>query len=232
MGPTMDRRSPLPSTARVRARCARMTDRSAPDDHQRARRPPRAGDSRAPVTTIVVLSAAAVAVIAGLVILRSVTDQPVGSDPAAGDVAPTTAAPASTSPAPTTTVAPATTTTTTTTTTVRTASRSDAVVVVANASGVGGSATAMATALAAAGYTTAPVANSTGPRLERSIIYYVAGDAAAQGVAGLLAQQIPTAQTQPMPAAPPLDRPLGSATVALLLGLDAAGRPLGQPATG
>ena len=207
-----------------------MTDRSAPDDHQRARRPPRAGDSRAPVTTIVVLSAAAVAVIAGLVILRSVTEQPVRSDPAAGEVAPTTAA-APTSPAPATTVAPAT-TTTTTTTTVRTASRSDAVVVVANASGVGGSATAMATALAAAGYTTAPVANSTGPRLERSIIYYVTGDAAAQGVAGLLAQQIPTAQTQPMPAAPPLDRPLGSATVALLLGLDAAGRPLGQPPTG
>ncbi len=209
-----------------------MTDRLPPDDPLRSRRPPRAGDSRAPVTTIVVLTVAAVAVIAGLFILRSVTDQPAGSEPVAGDVAPTSAAaPVSTTPVPATTVA-ATTTTTTTTTIARTASRSDAVVVVANASGVGGSATAMATALAAAGYTTAPVANSTGPRLERSVIYYVAGDAAAQGVAGLLAQQIPTAQTQPMPATPPLDRPLGSATVALLLGLDAAGRPLGQSPTG
>jgi hypothetical protein len=206
-----------------------MTDRQAPDDRQRPRRQPRAGDSRAPVTTIVVLASAAVAVIAGLLILRSVTDQSVGSDPSADDVTGTTvaAAPASTGPAPTT-AAPTTTSTSTTTTTIaRTAAKSDAVVVVANASGVGGSATAMAAALAAAGYTTAPVANSPGARLERSVIYYVAGDAAAQGVAGLLAQQIPTAQTQPMPAAPPLDRPLGSATVALLLGLDAAGKPLG-----
>jgi hypothetical protein len=86
--------------------------------------------------------------------------------------------------------------------------------------------------LTADGYVTAPVANATGPRLEQSIIYYVEGNPAAQGVARLLAQQIPSAQTLPMPQPPPLDRPLNRATVALLLGTDAAGRPLAELQTG
>ena len=103
---------------------------------------------------------------------------------------------------------------------------------VANASGVDGSATAMTADLAAAGYTTAPVANATGPRLEQSIIYYLNEDPASLAVARLLAEQIPTAQTLPMPEPPPLDRPLSGASVALLLGRDAAGRELAGPATG
>jgi hypothetical protein len=86
----------------------------------------------------------------------------------------------------------------------------------------------MISELAAAGYITAPVANATGPRLEQSIIYYVEGDPDALGVARLLAEQIPTAQTLPMPNPPPLDRPLNRATVALLLGRDAAGRSLAE----
>jgi hypothetical protein len=192
---------------------------------QRGRRDgPRLGDSRAPVTTVTVLSLAAVAVIAGFMILRSVTDPAVEPADVAGAVPATTVA---TTPAPPTSAVPTSavpTTTTTTTSTLPTASKSAATVVVANASGVDGSATAMTAALAADGYTTAPVANSTGPRLERSIIYYVEGDQAALAVARLLAEQIPTAQTLPMPARPPLDRPLNRATVALLLGLDAAGR--------
>ena len=192
--------------------------------------PPRVGDSRAPVTTVTVLVVAAVAVIAGFMILGSITDQTapddVVSDAAATTV--TTTPVSTTSPATTST----TSTTTTTTTTVPGASKSAATVVVANASGVGGSATEMTADLAAAGYTTAPVANSTGPRLEQSIIYYVDGDAAAFAVARLLAQQIPTAQTLPMPDPPPLDRPLNRATVALLLGRDAAGRPLTEPQPG
>ena len=111
-------------------------------------------------------------------------------------------------------------------------SRSDATVVVANASGVDRSATAMTAELAADGYATTAVANATGPRLESSIIYYVEGDPAALSVARLLAQQIPTAQTLPMPQPPPLDRLLNGATVALILGKDAAGRPLTELQTG
>ena len=105
-------------------------------------------------------------------------------------------------------------------------------VVVANASGVDGSATAMTRDLAADGYTVAPVANTTGPPLERSIIYYLETSPASLGVARLLAEQIPTAQTLPMPQPPPLDRPLNGATVALMLGSDAAGRPLAELRTG
>ena len=102
----------------------------------------------------------------------------------------------------------------------------------ANASGLDGSATAMTADLAADGYSTVPVANATGPRLEQSIVYYLDDDPGALGVARLLVEQIPTAKTLPMPNPPPLDRPLNGATVALLLGLDAAGRPLAELQTG
>jgi hypothetical protein len=213
-----------------------MTDQTEADSgHHRHRRKPRLGESRAPVTTIAVLVVAAVAVIAGFVVLRSVTDPASESDVATRDAATiVSSTPGSTISAAlpsTTSVTSSTTTSTTTTTIVPRASKSDATVVVANASGVDRSATAMSDQLAADGYTMAPVANATGPRLEWSVLYYLEGDVASQGVALLLAEQIPTARTRPMPDPPPLDRPLNGATVALLLGLDAAGRSLSDLAT-
>ena len=202
-----------------------------PESHGRYRsaRAPRLGDSRAPVATVVVLAVAVVAVIVGFVVLGSITDPVAPSDQAADDITATTIAAI---PETTAGLLPTTTTTATTTTTTPSASRSDAVVVVANASGIDGSATAMTSALAAVGYTMAPVANSTAPRLEQSIIYYLESDPAAVGVARLLGEQIPTAQILPMPQPPPLDRPLDRATVAVMLGRDAAGRPLAQPPAG
>jgi cytoskeletal protein RodZ len=185
------------------------------------------------VTTVVVLAAAAIAVIAGFLVLRSVTNQAAESDDVVGDAATSTVtAPLSTTGPSTSTTTTTTATTTTTTTIAPSASKSDATVVVANASGVDRSATAMTEELAADGYTTAPVANATGPRLEQSIIYYLEGDPTSLAVARLLADQIPTARTLPMPEPPPLDRPLNGATVALLLGTDAAGRPLAELQTG
>ena len=203
---------------------------------RRRRRALRLGDSGAPVATVAVLAAAAVAVIAGLVVLRSITDRGVGSenvvgsDIAASDVATTTvtAAPMSTAARPLSTTTTMRTTSTTSTTIASSAAKSDVIVVVANASGVDRSATAMIAELAAAGYTTAPVANATSPRLERSVIYYLEEDPASLAVARLLAEQIPTAQTVAMPDPPPLDRPLNGASVALLLGRDAAGRSLAE----
>jgi cytoskeletal protein RodZ len=199
------------------------------------RRTPSRGDSRAPVATITVLALAAAAVIAGFLILRSVTAQPA-ADEVSGASTHATATVAATAPpttgAATTTSTTAAPTTTSTTTTVPGPAKSDATVVVANASGVGGSATKMTAQLAANGYTTAPVANATGPRLDHTVIYYVAADPAAQGVARLLAAQIPSAQTLPLPDPPPLDRPLNRATVVLMLGRDTAGRPLAQLQTG
>ncbi len=182
------------------------------------------------------LALAVVAVIAGLLILHSVTEHSIareegGADAIAGaatSAPPTTTAATATS----TTAAPTTTSATTTTTTTPGAAKSAATVVVANASGIGGSATKMTAQLAANGYLTAPVANATGPRLDQSVIYYVASDPPAQGVARLLAAQISSAQTLPLPNPPPLDRPLNRATVVLLLGRDVAGRPLAQPGTG
>lgn len=194
------------------------------------RRAPRVGDSRAPVTTLTVLAAAAICVVAGFFILRSITDEagPDGriSGGATTDVAAPTTTIAETTPS--TAMTTTTTTSTTTTTTAPPVAKSAATVVVANASGVDRSATAMAADLEADGYTTGPVANATGPRLERSVIYYVAGDPTPLGVARLLAAQIPTAQVLPMPPRPPLDRPLDGATVALILGRDVAGRPLAE----
>ena len=55
-------------------------------------------------------------------------------------------------------------------------------IVVVNASEVGGSATAMGADLAADGYTVAPMAISTGPRLGRSIVYYLNEDPASLAV--------------------------------------------------
>jgi LytR cell envelope-related transcriptional attenuator len=212
-----------------------MTDQSdAGNGQQRHRRKPRLGESRAPVTTLVVLVAATVAVIAGFVVLRSVTDPAEGSDEATGDAATVVSStPGSTISAapPSTTGGTSSTTTSTTTTVAPRASKSDATVVVANASGVDQSATAMTEELEAHGYTTSPVANATGSYLDQSIIYYLDGDDASLGVARLLAEQIPTARTIPMPDPPPLDRPLNGATVVLLLGLDAAGRSLSDLAT-
>jgi LytR cell envelope-related transcriptional attenuator len=208
-----------------------VSDASDPSGaRHRRRRDPTLGDSRAPITTFVVLAAAATAVIAGFLILRSVTDPKADADEPASELASTVAAPTSTTvaAAPATTTDPPTSTTTTTTTGAPSASKSDATVVVVNASGVDRSATAMSDELSAHGYTTAPVANSTGPYLDRSVVYYVDGDDTSLAVARLLADQIPTALTMPMPKPPPLDRPLDQATVALMLGRDAAGRPLAE----
>jgi hypothetical protein len=182
------------------------------------------------VTTLTVLAAAAACVVVGFFVLRSITE-PAGSDELAGGGPPsasTTASTAAPTSVPATSTTSSTTSTSSTSTTSVPVSRAAATVMVANASGVDRSATAMADELDAAGYATAPVANATGPRIERSIVYYVAGNPTARAVAGLLAEDIPTAQVRPMPADPPLDRPLGAAAVALMLGRDAAGRSLAE----
>jgi hypothetical protein len=205
-------------------------DQNVGEGDPRARRPPRLGESRAPVTTITVLALAAVAVIAGLLILRSVTGDSTGDDDRA-DASSTATTTTTTSLVPVViTVGPVA--SSSTTVAVPTAAKSDAILIVANASGVGGSATSMLAQLRADGYTTSRVANVTGGRLEQSVIYYVAGQPAAEAVARLLSAQVPQAQVAPMPDPPPLDRPLGDATVALLIGRDIAGRPLADLATG
>ena len=199
------------------------------DERDRGRRrPPRAprvGDSRSPVTTIVVLALGAVAVIVGLVILFSITGDSTPSDTSEAPTTVATTTPISIVGIPT--AAP-----TTTTIAAPTGGKGDAPLLVVNASGVGGSASSMLAELAADGYAASKVANMKGGRLEQTVVYYVAGDAAAEGVARLLTTQIPQAQVQPMPDPPPIDRPLNGATVALMIGRDIAGRPLADLAAG
>jgi LytR cell envelope-related transcriptional attenuator len=177
--------------------------------------------------TVATLAAAGIAVIAGFFILRSVTDEPDESDSRAPTAA-TTSEPVSTTSLPSTTTTTTTTAPSTTTTIAPSVSKSEATVVVANASGVDGSATAMTEDLDDAGYTTGEVSNSTGSPVNQSIIYYIEGNPTSLGVAQLLAEQIPTARTVRMPQPPPIDRPLSGATVVLMLGRDAAGRPLDE----
>jgi hypothetical protein len=201
------------------------------DERDRTARPPRpyraprVGDSRAPVTTIIVLAAGIVAVVIGFVILSSISGDSTSPEPGVTTTAAATPPPISIVGIPT--AAP-----TTTIIAGPTAGKGDAPLLVVNASGVGGSATSMLAELAADGYATSKVANSKGARLDQTVVYFIAGDAAAEGVARVLATQIPQAQVQPMPDPPPIDRPLNGATVALLIGRDIAGRSLADLAAG
>jgi hypothetical protein len=177
--------------------------------------------------TVATLAGAGIAVVAGFFILRSVTDPSDESDSRAAPAAATSEPVSTTGPSSTTTTTTTTAPTTTTTIAPR-VSKSAARVVVANASGVDGSATAMTEDLDEAGYTTGEVSNSTRSPFNQSIIYYIEGNPTSLGVAQLLAEQIPTARMVRMPEQPPLDRPLSGATVVLMLGRDAAGRPLDE----
>ena len=62
----------------------------AESGQRRPQRLPTVGDGQAPVTTVIVLAAAATAVIAGFVILRSIGDPVGGSGDAVSNVATTT----------------------------------------------------------------------------------------------------------------------------------------------
>ncbi len=101
-----------------------------------------------------------------------------------------------------------------------------ATVVVANASGIGGSAGAMTTALEGAGYTMGTAGNSTAEQLATSLVYYVAGDPAAQAVAQSVATDMGGLQIAEMPSPPPIDAGLGTSTVLVMVGADTANKTL------
>jgi hypothetical protein len=166
---------------------------------------------------------AVVAVIAGFLILRAITDDddngggdlvtPGTDEPAGDDSTSTSSAPAGggTTTTPTSTTMPRTTT--------------GASVVVANASGIGGSAGAMTTVLQGAGYTMGTAGDSE-QRLETSLVYYVAGDAAAQAVAQSVATDMGGLQIAEMPSPPPIQQGIGTSTVLVMVGTDTANKTL------
>ncbi len=211
-----------------------MTD--VPDGSgQIPRRSSRIAEGGAPISGALAIVLAVVAVVAGFLILRSISDGgeraldfgPQGAD--AGDDATDTSQPIDGS-----TTVP----TLPPTTTIPVIETAGASVMVANANGVGGSASAMTRALEAGpGFTMVdPVnASSTIGDIEESVIYYDAANPAAQTVAESLGRVLGGVNTvAPMPATPPTsDGNLNGAGVLLMLGNDKAGKTLAElaPAT-
>jgi LytR cell envelope-related transcriptional attenuator len=187
-----------------------------------SRRSPRAGDSGSPVGSTLSIVLAVIAVIAGFLILRAITnDSDTDAGLPTGTVGPTSGTTVGTGtavPGPAGTTVPAATT--------PAPVKTGATVSVANASGVSGSAAAMSTALQTAGYTMGTPGNTTGDKLTASVVYYVPGDAAAQGVASSVAADMGGLQVQEMPSPPPIKDGLGTSTVLVMLGSDTANKTL------
>ena len=194
-------------------------------------RPPRVGDSRSPVGSTLSIVLAVIAVVAGFLIIRELTDD---DDPGTADVGDTTDESVPDLSLPTDGSTPAVGTTGSggviTATTVATPVRTGATISVANASGVGGSAAAMSSALTVEGYDgVGEPGNGTGEQLSASVVYYVPADAAAQAVAQTLAADLGGVSVQPMPTTrPATDGNTGDATVLLMLGTDAANKSLSE----
>jgi hypothetical protein len=208
-----------------------MTD--APDGSgQVPRRSQRVSDGSAPVSGALAIVLAVVAVVAGFLILRSISDggeqtadfpEPSASPSGgAGDVEGSTDASSpgeggvATLP-PTTTVPPLVV--------------DGAAVVVANANGQGGSASAMSRALETTyGFTLVDPTNasSTVDNLEESVIYFVTDVPAARDVANSLGRVLGgVSSIAPMPETPPTqDGTLNEGDVLLMLGLDKANKTL------
>jgi hypothetical protein len=205
-----------------------------PTGGQGTRRSPRQGVGGSPVGSTLSIVLAVVAVIAGFLILRNITDDSdsgggTAADPASGaavDNATTTI-----DPIGNTTIAP--------TTTVFTPVTEGATVVVANANTIGGSAGRMTKTLEAAGFTMGDPVNAN-ETLEDSIVYYDTSVAAARAVAESVGVVMGGLVVEAVPTPPPTgDGTMGDGSVLLMLGNNEADKTLeelnpdaGTPSTG
>jgi hypothetical protein len=198
------------------------------------RRSPRVSDGGAPVSGALAMVLAAVAVIAGFFILRSISgngeqtaDFPDSGISASNGDSPgsdATVDPSATTE-PVATLAP--------TTTLPSVVTQGATVLVANANSIGGSATAMTRALETGpGFTMAAPVNASAAvgDSETSVIYFDAANPAAEAVAQSLSRVLGgVASVAPVAnPAPTADGTLGDATVLLMLGNDKAGKTLAE----
>lgn len=191
-----------------------------PTGGQGTRRNPRQGVGGSPVGSTLSIVLAVVAVIAGFLILRNITDDNdsggAAADTGSGDVVDAVAT--TIDPIGNTTIAP--------TTTVFTPVTEGATVVVANSNTVGGSAGRMTKTLEVVGFTMGEPVNGT-DTLEDSIVYYDTSVAAAQAVAesvgvvmgGLVVEAVPT----PPPTA---DGTMGDGSVLVMLGNNEADKTI------
>jgi hypothetical protein len=191
------------------------------------RRPSRSGEGGAPVSGALTIVLAVVAVVAGFLILRSITnDDGTASTTPGGNVPVTT-------PVDTT---PAVTDPPTTTTTLPQRVTDGASVVVANANGVNGSAGQMSRALEAAGYAMGDATNAAASigQLQATVIYFAADVPAAQAVAESVNRDLggDVSISALQPPAPTSDGSVDG-DVLVMLGNDKAGKTLEElaPAT-
>ena len=203
-----------------------MTDASG----QMPRRNPRMGDGGAPVSGAVAIVLALVAVVAGFLILNSISEggeaaldfpaegSPSGADD--GDTTQTTTDPSqTTNPGPTTTTAPEPEIVT-----------DGADVIVANVNNVGGSAGQMRRALELAGFTVVAAVDGSAAigDLDESVIYYNEENPQALAVANSLGEVLGgVSSVAPLSGTPPTaDGEMQGADVLLMLGVDKAGKSL------
>lgn len=204
-----------------------MTDASG----QMPRRNPRVGDGGSPVSGAVAIVLALVAVVAGFLILNSISD---GGDNALDFPVDTSNSSGGDGDAGTaTTVDPSATTVATLPPTPTTPEivTDGASVLVANANSVGGSAGQMQRALETGpGFTVVDAVNASTSvgNLDISVIYYTESNAQALPVAESLGEVLGgVSDISPMPETPPTaDGDLQGADVLLMLGDDKAGQTL------
>ncbi|NNE11864.1 MAG: LytR C-terminal domain-containing protein [Ilumatobacter sp.] len=197
-----------------------------------SRRTPRVGDGGAPVSGALAIVLAVVAVVAGFLILSSLSGDadeqadfpdPGGVAGGGGDGAVTSSSVPGGSAVPTLA----------TTTTVPPIVTEGAAVIVANANGVGGTAGSMTRALeTGAGFTVVSPTDKSASLsdLDVSVIYYVADNPNAKPVADSLARVLGgVGAVSQMPETPPTsDGTLNDADVLLMLGKDKANKTLAE----
>jgi hypothetical protein len=191
------------------------------------RRSPRSSDGGAPVSGALAIVLAVIAVVAGFLILRSISD---GGDNQL-DIEPEDGA-AGAPDGSTSTVPSSVTSVIVTTTTTAPITTDGATVVVANANGIGGSAATMSRALESGpGFTMGEpmdASDATGD-LETTVIYFDPAQPAAQAVASSVDSALGGGTTiLPLPAGTPpvASGDIGGAGVLVMLGLDKAEKTL------
>jgi LytR cell envelope-related transcriptional attenuator len=188
---------------------------SSPPPSSPARRSSRQGVGGSPVGSTLSIVLAVVAVVAGFLILRNITD-----DGGSGGSA---------TPEATTPLTVAETIATTTTTTEPPLVTQGAVVVVANGSGVPGSAGRMTEELKVVGFTMSEPTNATTTGVEQSLVYFDPANAAAQSVADSVARVMGGLVVEAVPSPPPIEGgSLGDAGVLVILGTAQADKTIAE----
>ena len=196
--------------------------------HERGpRNTTRVGDSGSPVGSPLTILLAVIAVAAGFLIFRSISDDGnAGGSGLGGETTltpvtdPSGATIAATAPVGATTPEPAGAT-----------PRTGASVIVINASEVPESAAAMTTELTDLGYTMEPgVSDNDSEALAATVVYF-AGPGGPEAVARTLAADLGNVTVEAAPAEIPIspDDSQGAATVYVILGTDLAGKSLPLP---